>query len=81
MCGEVPGHVACREVITTLPMLVVHREGGGDVPPSTFVAAKLLRDAQEGRPAQRVTRVAQRTLNPTWGELLQVIRGCLRVCV
>jgi hypothetical protein len=48
------------------------RSNGQEGPPSTFVAAKLQRDTQEGRPAQRVTRVSSRSHSPYWGELLQV---------
>ncbi len=40
--------------------------------PSTYVAAKCLRDAMTWRPAQAATRTAKGTCNPMWSQLLQV---------
>ncbi len=57
------------------------REDGSDVSPSTFVAAKALRDASNRLPAQAITRVVASSQNPVWGQVLQVGPGPDLTCV
>jgi hypothetical protein len=51
------------------------RQNGAEVSPSTFVAAKSLRDVRNRVEAQSVTAVVPQTCNPVYAQLLQVGLG------
>ncbi|KAG2429296.1 hypothetical protein HXX76_011064 [Chlamydomonas incerta] len=53
-----------------LPLVI--GEGGVEVEPDTFVAAKRLRDGREGGGAQALTRVVGGTRRPVWNQALEL---------
>ena len=68
----------CAYVLVSRATGLPRSKQGGDEAvsqPSTFVAAKALRDASNGSPAQAVTRVVKDSCNPVWCAAL-----CVQCC-
>ena len=62
----------CVSIVPCPTTPALCREGGVEVEPDTFVAAKRLRDGREGGGAQALTRVVSGTRRPVWNQALEL---------